>query len=233
MLEYCHARNGCFTTLSLVSCVKISPFFASTHLVFWYLRREPENKRKLFRPWEVNDTWRNSPEICQGKHWWVQVWSQTIWYVYIFVVCMSKCWCFASLTKLWVNVRCTSWIMAHWHKWDPVFNFPQECSLTPFQNLIKNKENPSDNTKINWKLVPQKPLENYPNIPLSPPKQENWFLRFLRVSSSRNMWGFFAVGKPIPGGYENSVLLEIAMVVRDESHMTKVWLFIGRGSWGV
>lgn len=208
MLEYCHARNGCFTTLSLVSCVKISPFFASTHLVFWYLRREPENKRKLFRPWEVNDTWRNSPEICQGKHWWVQVWSQTIWYVYIFVVCMSKCWCFASLTKLWVNVRCTSWIMAHWHKWDPVFNFPQECSLTPFQNLIRNKENPSENTKINWRLVPQKtPGKLSQHSPFTPQARklvssvssgiflpQHVGLLRRREAHPRGVWKFGAVG---------------------------------------
>ena len=199
MLEYCHARNGCFTTLSLISCVKISPLFASTHLVFWYLRREPENKRKLFRPWEVNDTWRNSPEICHKENTGGSKFGRKLFDTYIFVVCMSKCWCFASLTKLWVNVRCTSWIMAHWHKWDPVFNWPQERSLTPFQNLLRNKENPSENTNINWKLVPQKKTwKTAASIPLfSPPKQENWFLSVSSGIFLPQHVGQNAVGKQI------------------------------------
>lgn len=208
MLEYCHARNGCFTTLSPISCGKIPLFPPSTHLVFWYLRREPENKRKLFRPWEVNDTWRNSPEICHKENTGGSKFGRRLFDTYICSLYV-KVLMFRITYKAMSHVRCTSWIMAHWHKWDPVFNWPQECSLTPFQHLLRNKENPSENTKINWKLVPQKtPGKLSQHSPFTPPSKKIGFVGFFGEifllqhvgpahpsgSPSQEVWKFGAVG---------------------------------------
>lgn len=195
------------------------PFFPpSTHLVFWYLRREPENKRKLFRPWEVHDTWRNSPEICHKENTAGSKFGRRLFETYICSLYV-KVLMFRITYKAMSHVRCTSWIMAHWHKWDPVFNLPQECSLTPFQNLIRNKENPSE-------FVPQKtPGKLSQHSPFTPPSKKIGFFGF---------FGYLPpAGKPIQEVWINKVLLEIARVVRDESHMTKVWVFIGKGSLGV
>lgn len=87
-------------------------FSASTHLVFWYLRREPENKRKLFRPWEVNDTWRNSPEICHKENTGGSKFGRRLFDTYICSLYL-KVLMFRITYKAMSHVRCTSWIMAH------------------------------------------------------------------------------------------------------------------------
>lgn len=154
--------------------------------------------------------------------------------ILIFAVCMSKCWCFASLTKLWVmwGVLLGSWLTD---------TNETQFSIGPRNAPWHHSKTYSEIKKIHQKiqksienLSHKKPLENYPSIPLSPPQARKLVSSVSSgKSSSRNMWGPPIRREAHPRRYENSVLLEIARVVRDESHMTKVWLFIGKGSLGV